>query len=101
MDADALALSLVGERPTALPGEVLAGPEATIAHAEGCPDPSRTEVTHPPVGRGSAGTVVRCISCQASRVVHLPPPEPEDAVAAAPGPELMRRPDAARSLGFA
>lgn len=92
LDADRIALTLVGERPTALLGEVLPGPEADLRHAEGCPDPARTEVTHPPVGRGSQGTVVRCVSCQASRVVHLPPPEPEDAVAAAPGPALMRRP---------
>jgi hypothetical protein len=75
LDADALALALVGERPTALAGEVLPGPEGALQHTEGCPDPSRTEVTHPPVGRNSQGTVVRCISCQASHVAHRPPPD--------------------------
>ncbi len=93
-DADATAELLVGARPTALPGELVPGPEADIVHAPSCPDPLRTETTRPPVGRESQGTVVRCMSCAASVLVHLPPPEREDAVAAAPGPELLRKPTA-------
>lgn len=75
-DADATAELLVGERPTALPGELVPGPEADILHAPSCPDPSRTETTRPPVGRESQGTVVRCMSCAASVLVHLPRPSP-------------------------
>ena len=98
LDADTLAADLVGERPTARPDEVLPGIESALRHSDGCSDPSRTETTHPPVGRHSHGTVVRCISCTASLVVSLPPPEQEDVEASAPGPALMRRPMSADYL---
>lgn len=100
MDADGIALDLVGERPTALPGEVLPGDESALEHAKHCQEP-RPEVSDVPVGRYSTGRVARCLTCQASVVLHLPEPEPEDEQAQAPGPPLMRQPDAARSLGFA
>ncbi len=58
-------------------------------------------MTHPPVGRNSVGTVVRCLSCQASHVAHRPPPEPEDAVAKGAPPSLMRQPHAPSPYGFA
>lgn len=93
-DAEAAAELLIGQRPFALPGELVPGPEADIVHAPSCPDPSRTETTRPPVGRESQGVVSRCMSCAASVLVYAPPPEVEDAVAAAPGPELLRRPTA-------
>lgn len=100
LDADGLAMDLVRQRPTAVAGELVPGPEAALTHAEGCADPSRTETTHPPVGRHSQGTVVRCTSCQASRLVYAPPPEPEDVEAAAPGPDLLRRPEPNSPLGW-
>lgn len=84
-------LQRVAERPTALVGEVLPGEPASIQHADACPDPTRVEVTEPPVSRHSAGWVARCLACTASKVLFVPP-EAEDAVAAAPGPELTRRP---------
>lgn len=101
LDADVLAVDLVGERPTALPGEVLPGEAASLLHAMDCPDPSRVEVTEPPAGRYSAGRVARCMSCGASAVLHLPPVEAEDIEAAAPGAAVMRRPEAPSTMGFA
>lgn len=98
-DADQLAHGLVGERPVALPGETLPGEVESLQHADGCTDP-RPDVSHPSVGRRSAGRVVRCLTCSASKVLHLPEVEPEDVQAAAPGPEIMRRPPADSPIGF-
>lgn len=101
LDADGLAVTLVGERPYALPGEVLPGEAASLLHELGCPDTSRVEVVESPVGRYSAGRVARCMSCGASAVLHLPPVEAEDIEAAAPGAAVMRRPDALNPYGVA
>lgn len=93
-DAEATAGVLVGQRPYALAGELVPGREADIVHEASCPDPARTETTHPPVGRESQGTVVRCMSCAASVLVHLPPVEAEEVETATPGPDLLRKPHA-------
>lgn len=93
-DAETTAGVLVGQRPYALAGELVPGREADIVHEASCPDPARTETTHPPVGRESQGTVVRCMSCAASVLVRRPPVEAEDVEAATPGPDLLRKPDA-------
>lgn len=101
LDADAMAVALVGERPSALAGEVLPGEASSLVHADACPDTSRVEVTEPPVGRYSAGRVARCLSCTASKVLYFPPAEVEDEQAGAPGAALMRRPDAPNPYGVA
>lgn len=99
--ADRAIVGLFTERPTAVAADLLPGPEATLQHREGCAGPSRTEVVHPSAGRYSSGSVVRCMGCGASHTLLKPPPEPEDALAAAPGPALMRRPEPAEDYAHA
>jgi hypothetical protein len=88
VDAEVSVAGLVGERPTALPSELLPGPEELLEHAAGCPDPSRTERATAPAGSRSTGVVLRCMSCSASRVLIAPPPEPEEVEAAQRGKAL-------------
>ncbi len=61
----------------------LGNPVEELQHAAGCPE-ERTEVVNVPVGWRSSGSVVRCVSCAAMRVLSVPPPEPEEALARGP-----------------
>jgi hypothetical protein len=61
----------------------LGNPVDELQHAAGCPE-ERTEVVDVPVGWRSTGSVVRCVSCAATRVLSVPPPEPEEALARGP-----------------
>ena len=88
VDAEAALADLVGDRPSALPAELLPGPEATLKHAPACSDPTRTEVSQVPAGSHSMGTTIRCLSCSASRALHIPAPEPEEIEAAQRGKGL-------------
>lgn len=94
LDGEGMAADLLGDRPVPRAGEVLPGVESSLRHSDGCADRTRVEVTHPSAGRSSHGVVVRCQSCGASLLVTPAPPEPEDVEAAAPGPDLLRRPEA-------
>lgn len=77
--AEDVAAELIGgERPTAVASELLPGPEAALAHAPGCQHPDRTETRTVPSGTRSQGKVLRCLSCSASTVLYMPPPEPEE-----------------------
>ncbi len=69
---------LLPEKPTAAPEELLPAPGADMHHTDTCPEP-RVEVSQAPVGRRSFGTVARCLGCGASKVLSLPPEEPEEA----------------------
>ncbi len=64
----------------------LGNPVEELQHAAGCPE-ERTEVVNVPVGWRSTGSVVRCVSCAATRVLSVPPPEPEEALARGPAEE--------------